>query len=259
MKTPIAILLIAIVPLLADEVPVKSSAFDPEKGELTESGKFVPRVEENQSAPNPGVASEFAANLSAKLAKFNIKVDQMTLRLGAVELDRKAMTVSIPATVNMLEGATEYLLVHRNGKLHESIFATDAKPEDIHLACLLAGLDPKENPPQIEIEITWETNGPPRRHRAEEVVAIAAGSPQENDGSHLDKGSWNYIGSRVDAAGFAATREGSIIALITDPAALVANPRPSRLDDTLHTPNKNLLPSVGHPVKITIRRHAEAK
>ena len=249
---------LGILPLLAQEPPPNPEVPKPEQGQITESGKFEPAAKPGEADPAPDPAALITAKL-AQLAEIGITADVDKIRIGGVDLDRKALTVTIQASVNMLEGATEYLLVHRNGKVHESIFTTDAKPQDIHIACLLAGMDPKQKPADIAMEVTWETNGPPRRHQAEELVAIATGSPQETSGGHLDKGPWHYTGSRMDAAGFAATREGSIIALITDPAALVANPRPSRTDDSLHTPNKTLLPPVGHPVQITIRRLAGEK
>lgn len=230
----------------AAEAPTMTTTIDPQKGELSESGKFQARIDPASAAPAPDPA--------ARLAELGIKADQQTIRVGAVELDRKSMTVTIQATVNMLDGATEYFLVHRNGKIHESIFVTDARPQDIHVACLLAGWEPKEKPAEIEIEVVWETNGPPRRHRAEEFVAITKGHPQARDGRHIEQGPWHYTGSRSDAAGFAATREGSVIALITDPAALVTNPRPGRLDDTLHAPNRALLPAAGHPVLVILRK-----
>ena len=230
---------------MAGEAPANPSAFDPERGELSESGKFQAR---------PATAAAPAPDPAARLADLGIKADQETIRIGGVELDRKTMTVSIPAAVNMLDGATEYFLVHRNGKVHESVLVTDVRPQDIHVACLLAGWELKGKPAEIEIEVTWDTNGPPRRHRAEELVAIAKGHPQARDGRQVEQGPWHYIGSRTDAAGFAATREGSLIALISDPAALVANPRPGRLDDTLHAPNRALLPAIGHPVRVILRR-----
>ncbi|MFM7181401.1 MAG: YdjY domain-containing protein [Verrucomicrobiales bacterium] len=235
-----------IVPAQANEPLPPSASIDPGKGSVSESGKFEPKIDADSSAPAPDPA--------ARLAEIGITADQEKVRIGAVELDRKTQTISIPATVNMLEGAVEYFLVHENGKRHESIFATRAKPEDIHIACLLAGWKPAEKPVDIEIRVTWETNGPPRSHGAEELVAIADGDPNALDGRHIDEGPWHYTGSRVDEAGFVATREGSIIALIADPGALVGNPRPGRLNDSLHAPNRAKLPAKDHPVRILLRR-----
>jgi hypothetical protein len=65
---------------------------------------------------------------------------------------------------------------------------------------------------------------------------------------------WIYNGSRfADAGVFLAQKEGSIVSLIADPAALVNNPRPDRENDelwTLHTPK---IPPVGTPVQVTVR------
>jgi len=239
------LILPGILPLAAKEPPPAPVPPTPEQGEVSESGKFEPRIAPEVHSPAPDPA--------ARLAELGVAVDQETVRIGAVELDRRTLTVSIPATVNMREGVAEYFLVHHTGKVHESVFVTDAKPQDIHIACLLANLEPKEKPGDITLEVTWETNGPPRLHPAAELVAIAAGHPDAGEGAHLDDGPWQYTGSRIDAAGFAATREGSIIALITDPAALVGNPRPGRHDDGFHAPNRDLLPPDGHPVRILIR------
>lgn len=219
---------------------------DPEQGEVRESGKFVPRIDPASSTPAPDPA--------ARLAELGITADLETIRIGDVELNRKSLAITIPATLNMTQGITEYFLGHRGGKVHESIFVTDALPADIQIACLLAGWEPQGKPTDIEIHVTWETNGPPRQYRAEELVAIAVGHSQAQDGSRIDRGPWHFIGSRINAAGFVASREGSIIALISDPDSLIANPRPGRVDDSLHAPSTDLLPSLGHPVKVVIRR-----
>ena len=237
---------LAIVLGHGGEPPPQSTPVDPTKGNVNDAGKFEARIESGDSVPAPDPA--------ARLEELGITEDQEKVRIGIVELDRRTRTVSIPATVNMLEGAVEYFLVHENGKRHEAIFSTRAKPEDIHIACLLAGWKPAERPVEIDVRVTWETNGPPRSHGAAELVGIAAGHPEARDGRTIDNGPWHYTGSRIDAAGFAATREGSVIALINDASALLGNPRPGRNDDSLHTPNRAMLPSKGHPVSILLSR-----
>lgn len=240
------VICLAIVQGHGGEPSPQSTPVDPKKGNINESGKFEARIESGVSVPAP--------DPTARLAEMGITEDQEKVRIGIVELDRRTRTVSIPATVNMLEGAVEYFLVNENGKRHEAIFSTRAKPEDIHIACLLAGWKPGEKPVEIDVRVTWETNGPPRSHSAVELVGIAAGHPEARDGRTIDDGPWHYTGSRIDAAGFAASREGSVIALITDASALVGNPRPDRNDDSLHAPNRAMLPSKGHPVSIVLSR-----
>jgi hypothetical protein len=61
---------------------------------------------------------------------------------------------------------------------------------------------------------------------------------------------WLYNGSVFDRGGFAAQREGSYIALIRDPSALVNNPGADRDNDRIHFPNAELLPPEGSPVRV---------
>src|SRR4051812_6510712 len=57
--------------------------------------------------------------------------------IGLVRVDAIKRQLTLPAQVNMLEGPIEYVLVSAIGKLHESIFKTDAQPVHIHTAALL--------------------------------------------------------------------------------------------------------------------------
>lgn len=217
-----------------------------DRGSLSGSGKFIPKE----------VKPETIADPLTRLKELGVQLDGASLKIGIVEVDRKDQSVRIPAKLQMADGTIEYFLVNSKGKTHESLFVTEASAQDIHLACLLAGLggDRPEKSPQVRVEVSWETNGPLRQEPADRLVAIARDHPQGASGATLDPGPWDYVGSIVDASGFAAAREGSIISLITDAAALVCNPRPGREDDTLHVPNKSALPPPGHPVRIVFSR-----
>lgn len=219
-----------------------------DKGSLSPEGKFQPQPANSnvEKAPDP----------EARLKELGIRIEGEVLKIGTVEVDRRSQSVSFPAKLQMADGTIEYFLVHSKGKTHESLFVTDVPPQDIHIACLLAGLsgNSPDKPGRIQVEVAWETNGPPRKEPAEKLVAIAKDHPQGESGGVLSPGPWDYVGSTVDAAGFAATREGSIISLITDGSALVCNPRPGRVDDTLHVPNTKSLPAAGYPVRIVFRK-----
>lgn len=185
-------------------------------------------------------------------------------KLGEVRIDQARRTVTIPARVNMRDGAVEYALVTEEGKMHEAIFSTRARPEHIHAACLLLGL--REAPlagtansaeavpaaSAVQAEVLWETNGPEKRVPLAECVAIAKNSPDQPDGRTLSAGAWFYNGSHFDAAGFAAAREGSLISIIRDGAALLNNPRADRDNDEIHIANGALLPKAGMPVRIVL-------
>ena len=145
------------------------------------------------------------------------------------------------------------------GKLHESILQTKASAEHIHIACLLLGmtdgtlLDGQELPPagSVEIELSWDTNGPEKKVSLAEVVHLNDSDPSKI--KPMSPGAWFYEGSRMDAGGFVASREGSIVALIADEMALVSNPRESRVNDGAHLVNRSLLPDKGTPVRMILK------
>jgi len=62
-----------------------------------------------------------------------------------ITLDAKARTVTIPVVVNHPQDPVEYLLIHRRGKKHESVFLTDTKPSILNAALLMIGLEQGKN------------------------------------------------------------------------------------------------------------------
>lgn len=187
------------------------------------------------------------------------------ISIGAVTLDRKTREITIPAAVNMREGAVEYVLVGRNGKVHEAVFTTDAGARDVHVAALLLGVKPEpdlgpENSAAIvrrqgavAIRVEWDRNGPPEKIFLNETVNLSDPSTKAVSGT-LPSGAWLYNGSRIEPDGvFAATRHESIISIIRDDDALVNNPGASRDNDEIHTPNAAKLPKQGHPVRIVLQ------
>jgi len=187
-----------------------------------------------------------------------------TFRLGHVEFNKTQRTVSIPARVRMRKDVVEYGLVTEYGKGYESVLTTEARPMDIHVACLLLGQGqapvtgdfnkaatfPTTN--AVVIEVAWETNGTPVRVPFADLVCLTSGRPDPN-APVMELKRWLYSGSVIDQAGFAAQREGSIISLIRDPVALVNNPAPDRDNDDIHFPNAKLLPAEGTGVTVVIR------
>jgi hypothetical protein len=224
---------------------------DPAKGSVDSSGKFVPA-----STPEGTPAPATPAALQEQAAGLIEKTGETTFRIGQVKCDRATRTISIPAKLNAREGLVEYALVTTKGKVHEALLATEVSPLHVHMAALLLGTAPQGEHPKpvpVTIEVEWETNGPAKKLALEELVALARESPEGNVGATLSRGPWHYQGSVLDAGGFAAEREGSIISIISDPAALAGNPRAGSGDDTLHVPNTTVLPTDGTPITVTIR------
>ena len=180
------------------------------------------------------------------------------LEVGTVRLDPQRRTVTVPAFVNLREGMIEYVLVHSGGKTHESLLRTDAQPRDMHLAMLLLGargvgtnalpIDPDLSLPgdPITVEIRWTAGRRARVAAAEELVY------DRRLGSALRRGRWTYTGSRLREDGFGAQADGSMVSLITDPDALVNNPRRGREDDDNWLAKATRLPEFNQPVEVVI-------
>jgi len=219
----------------------------------------------HSSAAGSGTAAD--TNATEVLLKEMLNLRQTgtnTYRLGRVELDKAQRAVSIPARVRMRKDVVEYGLVSEQGKGYESVLTTEARPADIHVACLLLGqgqgrvsgdFNKGMNVPQtnaVRIEVAWETNGRPVRVPFSRLGCVTSGRP-EPEAPELKVAEWLYNGSLVNQAGFAAQHEGSIISLIRDPVALINNPGPDRDNDDIHFPNTRLLPPEGTAVKVIIR------
>ena len=170
--------------------------------------------------------------------------------VGRVRLNKKERTVEFPAVVNMDNGLGEYLLVHVKGKLHESVLRTDVDPYQIHLAMLLLGVkgattnDWPESPTglipgvPVSIEVIWKQGNKEKRIRAEELIR------DESRKAAMTKGPWTYNGSLQLEGMFLAQQSGSIVSVITDPEALINNPRPLRENDDNWTVNTRKVPPV---------------
>jgi hypothetical protein len=234
-----------------------------EQGKVSASGSFSP-------ATPPQGASLLSATTPAEaeaLLKQALKVEQTgsnTFRIGQVGFDREHRTVTVPASVNTRTQVVEYALVNRQGKTHESLFSTEAKPSDLHLAFLLLGISPvpvtgEPGTPAVlpetnvlRIEVSWQTNNQVARFPLSSLVLLQNG-PSDTAPRPFALERWLYNGSVVDRYGFAAQREGSMVSLIRDPTALVNNPGTDRDDDNIHFPNRQVLPPEGWPVQVELR------
>ena len=180
-------------------------------------------------------------------------------QIGHVTLDISNRTVRFPAAVQLRDETVEYAVVHKTGKTHESIFRTDAVPQDIQVAMLLLGAkavmtnsfgaDGRSSPrgEKIWIEASW-TNGHGRASAPLEELVL-----NKETGQSLPRGEWIYNGSNFSEGAFTAQRDGSIISIHIDPDALMNNPRSGRENDDLHAPNRAKLPPIGTLGEITLR------
>ncbi len=180
-------------------------------------------------------------------------------QVGLVRLDNNSRTVSFPATVNLRDETVEYAVVHKFGKTHESIFRTEALPQDIHVSMVLLGAKPimtnsfgvdGNAPPRgdrVFVQVSWTNKGVRVECALEDLVL------NRETKKTLGRGEWIYNGSNFSEGAFTAQRDGSIISIHIDPDALINNPRPGRENDDLHVPNASKLPPLGSRVEVSIR------
>lgn len=163
------------------------------------------------------------------------------LQFGLVTVSPSQRIVSFPAVVNMVAGPMEYLVVHQNGKLHESILATEAQPGQIHAAALL--LHRSTNLPPVEIRVI---HGAKTNQAAAVIRCILDDRP-------FSPKPWNYLGSRVAEGAFLAQRDGSIVAIRSDPDALIESPDSRRDQDDIWQPLAANLPEPGEAVTVQLK------
>ena len=192
-------------------------------------------------------------------------------RIGPVTIDKEARQVRFPAVVNQIEGAIEYLLVDSQGKTHESLLRTDAEPVQVHTAMLLLGVGkltakggpvPEKAPPSaidagylaaaklpdgapVTILVRWQPKD------GGEAVTRSGESLIDNTKTHapMTEGTWLYNGSYFSEGQFAAQAEKSFVAVITDPAALLNNPRSGHEDESIWVAGAKRLPPAGTTVE----------
>ena len=124
---------------------------EPQEGRIDTNGKFVPPGNELPSGASSGQPQRkddtlFHPNRVQDLGDGR-------LAIGEVVADATTREISFPAQVNMRTGPLEYALVHANGKIHESLFKTAVRPEDIHLAALLLGMKPQQASVELDLEL----------------------------------------------------------------------------------------------------------
>lgn len=192
--------------------------------------------------------------------------------IGLVHLDQKAQTLTFPGALNLDQGLMEYLIVTPQGSTHESLLVTDVPPTDVQFAMLLlgvkgsaalerAGLDAP--PPQIDskylktaphlkgdsvaIRVAWKVG------KDEKTAPVEDWLINEKTKKTAERGPWIYNGSMFNNGHFLAQVEGAIAALVTNPAALINNPRKGSDDDQIWSVNEKAVPPVKTPVQITIQ------
>ena len=204
-------------------------------------------------------------------------------KVGTVHLDKNTGAVTFPAKLQMNDGLLEYLLVMPQGPVHESLFVSEAAPQDVHMAMLLLGAKgmlpqqgakepgridaeylakaPKLTGDLISLSVKWtDKSGKEQITPPERWIERKIFTPKKPTQTvTAEDGPWLYTGSYFYENRFIAQVDGTFAALVTFPGALINNPRTGSNDDHIWFVKTNAVPPIGTPVEFTIKLHPADK
>lgn len=195
-------------------------------------------------------------------------LDDGRLKIGEVVFDPKTREIRFPAEVNMTEGLLEFLIVHRDGKIHESLLSTGISPTNLNVAFKLLHYKPSpelyrnlEPDGTIAPGFQPATEEQKNRSRIRILVETKDGKavPASSWISHartekpMPEQAWVYGGSFVHDGRFAAESSGDIVAIFVSNTTMVNYPGVDNDDDEVWLPHATRVPEIGTPVTVVIQ------
>lgn len=221
--------------------------------------------------PAPPEPAAEATQEEAKPAKPSIqKLAENRYQVGDVTFDSKTREIRFPAQINMTDGALEYLIVHHNGKVHESLLSTGISAIDLNLAFTLLHYKPSrelipltsdtggafnefhEVPEDVKaaarvaIDVEWDDAGKTRRVPINDWIQHVIRT------TTMPAGPWIYGGSDFYNGRFSAESTGDIAAIFLAPSALLSYPGVDFANDEVWTPFPKRVPEIGTKVTVII-------
>lgn len=226
----------------------------------------------NTQAPQIPPAPETLAKPKAVTPAL-VRVDANTYRIGDVSLIPTKREIRFPGKVNMTDGLIEYLIVLKQGKVHEALFISEISPTHLNLALKLlryvpspelfslmdeghmTGVYPEVSPSiksqaRILMEVEWDDNGTTKR------TAINEWIQNSNKATAMAPGPWLYTGADLQAGKFIPDLTGDIAAIMTVPTAMINYPGSDNGGETVWFPFPKRVPQLGTPVTLIITPHS---
>ena len=199
------------------------------------------------------------------------ELDADRLQVGEIIFNRKTREIRFPAAVNMTDGEIlEYAIVHRNGKIHESLLITDISATELNLAFKLlrykgspefyaafeedGSLSSKfpevpqevKDASRIEVGVEWQEEGKPRTAKLHEWISHGT------TGATMPSDPWVYGGSMFHEGSFLAQSTGDIAAIFITNAALINFSGKDNKSDEVWFPFPKRVPPEGTKVTVVI-------
>lgn len=183
---------------------------------------------------------------------------QEKVQLGKISVNVEEKSLTFPAYVNLEEGILEFLLVHKNGKIHESLFYTEVEGKELNAALILLGYE-GETENQETVPILKDLSA-----HARAQILVARKAPKlkwipverfflyEKEKAPLKMADWRYTGSFFFRDRFISQVEGDLIAIYETSNALINLNHKDRTDDTLWTVHKEEQWKTGDEVLLKI-------
>jgi hypothetical protein len=262
--------------LLTLEVPLGATEKAPDSERKTEE-KISQAAD--QLKPEPAVTPPFATAVTATEIQF-----------PGLTIDRKTHEIRMDATVCLDGGILEYLVCLTGTFEHESIFVTKVKPEILHAALLLTGLEPTPMIPELEdqwwskalqaeksrvgIDVEWESDGYAKRVNVITMIRKNFGDPKdmflhgtpppENSQLDEDADAWVFSGSFIRALEngehiYETNRSGVVIGIWRNPSAVIQygikTENPYRGKNQGMAVNESSVPGEGTSVELIIYKY----
>lgn len=217
---------------------------------------------------DPVVAPEKTDNPLQKLRKIN----DTTFQLGEITINKKDRSIKFDAEAEIITELIEYVLVTNQGKVHEALFITKARPIHLNIAFKLLGY--KENKSLFRefvnnfptdkyqtateeekakslfiTEVSWIDD------KTKKMVTYNLNDLIFNVRTKktMDKNAaWSYGGSFMHQGNYVAEFNNDLIAIYTDRGAVANYAGEGREDDTLWHPVSDKMPARGTKVTLKI-------
>ena len=203
------------------------------------------------------------------------KIDENRYRIGDVTIDKSNREIRFPAAVNLREGLLEYLIVHQNGKIHESLFRTEASPTNINVAFALLRYKPSKElyriwkepgvisgefykvteedrlASRIAIDVEVEKDGEVKRYPVNEWIR------HETTGKSMPPTFWVYGGSEFYDGKFVPELTGDISAIYVTNSSLINYPGEDNFNDEVWTSLTDRIPELDTKVTLIFAPYKE--
>lgn len=205
------------------------------------------------------------------------KTGENTYRIGKVTFNQSTREIRFPAKINMDEGLLEFLLVHENGKTHESLLTTDISATHLNLVITLlrykasrelyalpnetGGLSgsfpdvPAEikAASRLKIELEHTQDGVTKRCPVNDWIQHA------EHAATMPAGTWVYGGAEIFEGTFVPESTGDIIAIFVARSAMINYLGDDNLNDEVWIPFPKRVPAPGTEVTVILSPDQPAK